>query len=101
MQRSPRQVGLAAVTALTLTTALTIVAASAAHADHRPDLSSPAAIESYLESIGVDPSEAVWQQGLRNYAGPSCPGVGWTCVAADAPIVQIALSGGANVFECS
>ncbi|MGH2681807.1 MAG: hypothetical protein ACRDIX_01080 [Actinomycetota bacterium] len=101
MQRSPRQVGLATVTALTLTTALTIVPASAAGAHHRPDLSTTAAIESYLVSIGVDPAEAVWQQGLRNYAGPSCPGAGWTCVAADAPIVQIAPSGGANVFECS
>lgn len=101
MQRSRRYVNLAASAALTLTAALAIVTAPAASGDHGPDLSGTAAIESYLVSIGVDPSEAVWQEGLRNYAGPTCPGVDWNCVPADAPIVQVAAPLGTNVFECT
>ena len=101
MRRSPRQVGLGAGIVLMIVTALTIGAAPAASADPVPDLSSVAAIESYLVSIGVDPGDAVWQEGLRNYAGPSCPGVGWNCVAADAPIVQIADPDGTNLFKCT
>ena len=101
MRRSPRQVGLRAGIVLTIITALTIAAAPAASADPIPDLSSVAAIESYLLSIGVDPGDAVWQEGLQNYAGPSCPGVGWNCVAANAPIVQIADPDGTNLFKCT
>jgi hypothetical protein len=43
----------------------------------------------------------VWQEGLRNYAGASCPGVDWNCVPADVPIVQIAAPLGTNVFSCT
>jgi hypothetical protein len=88
-------------TVLALTSALAIVTAPAASANRGPDLSSRAAIDEYLISIGVDPSEAVWQEGLRNYAGASCPGVGWNCVPADVPIVQIAAPLGSNVFSCT
>lgn len=101
MQRSRRRLSLTVTTVLTLTSALAIVTAPAASADRGPDLSSRAAIESYLISIGFDPSEAVWQEGLRNYAGASCPGVDWNCVPADVPIVQIAAPLGTNVFSCT
>lgn len=101
MDRSLRRVALAASTALTLATALLVGTASAAGADVGLDLSSRAAVERYLVSIGVDPADAVWQEGLRNYAGPSCPGLEWSCVPANAPIIQIAAPLGTNLFECT
>jgi hypothetical protein len=101
MGRGLKRVALAASTALTLATALLVGTASAASADPGPDLSSREAIEQYLVSIGVDPATAVWQTGLKNYAGPSCPGVGWNCVRANAPIVQIAAPLGTNLFACT
>jgi hypothetical protein len=101
MGRGLKRVALATTTALTLATALLVGTASAAGADPLPDLSSRAAIEQYLVSIGVDPATAVWQTGLKNYAGPSCPGVGWNCVRANAPIVQIAAPLGRNLYACT
>ncbi|MEN3342272.1 MAG: hypothetical protein V7644_1676, partial [Actinomycetota bacterium] len=71
-----------------------------AAATNQPDLSSRAAIQSYLQSIGIDPASVTWQQGLNNYAGPSCPGVGWTCTTATR-VVQIAPAGGENSVECT
>jgi hypothetical protein len=100
MERSPRKVGLVTGTLLALTMALTVATASTASADP-PDLSSDQAINAYLISIGVDPAQAVWQRGLKNYAGPSCPGASWNCVRANAPIVQIASPLGTNLFYCT
>ena len=74
--------------------------ANGAAATSQPDLSSRAAIASYLQSIGVDPATVTWQQGLNNYAGPSCPGVGWTCTTA-ARVVQMAPAAGQNSADCS
>jgi hypothetical protein len=39
------------------------------------------------------------QKGLRNYAGPTCPGSGWNCTTAD-DVVQVSHKGGTNVFVC-
>jgi hypothetical protein len=73
-----------------------------ASASGDPDLSTRAGIEQYLLSIGADPARAVWQVGLLNYAGPNCPGAGWTCTTAtERPIVQIALNGGMNEVDCT
>jgi hypothetical protein len=102
MQRSPRQVGLTAVTVLTMAIALTIVTGPAAVAE--PPLSCAEDIPAYLVGIGVNPDDAanaICQEGLRNYAGPSCPGTGWNCVRANVPIVQIANLGGTNLFYCT
>jgi hypothetical protein len=99
MQRSPRQVGLTAVTVLTMAIALTIVTGPVAVAE--PPLSCAEDIPAYLVGIGVNPDDAakaICQEGLRNYAGPSCPGTGWNCVRANVPIVQI---GGTNLFYCT
>lgn len=56
-----------------------------------------------LESVGVDPSTALFQRGLRNYAGPKCPGTRWTCSVTSRPVVQIAGTGtvARNVGECA
>jgi hypothetical protein len=45
------------------------------------------------------PSAPVVQTGFQNYAGPSCPGIGWTCTTAT-NVVQTTVKGGTNVFEC-
>lgn len=65
-----------------------------------PDLSSPTAIANYLTSKGIDPSTVVTQTGLNNYAGPNCPGLGWTCTTSTR-VVQLAAPGGQNVTDCS
>jgi hypothetical protein len=64
------------------------------------ELSSRASIVNYLRTIGVDPAGVVIQRGMRNYAGPSCPGRGWNCTRA-ARVVQVAQRAGGNKFECS
>jgi hypothetical protein len=65
-----------------------------------PDLSSPEAAKAYLISQGFDPSKFVFQVGLNNYAGPSCPGLGWNCTGANL-VVQIATAGGVNYADCA
>src|SRR5436305_13886102 len=69
-------------------------------ATNQPDLSTRAAITSRLQSIGVDPASMTWQQGVNNYAGPSCPGVGWTCTTST-HVVQMAPDGGTNTVDCT
>lgn len=90
---------MATAVVLALATALTFVTVSAVGATP-PDLSTPAAINAYLVSIGVNPADAVWQETHKNYAGPGCPGAGWNCVPATTPIVQVADAGGTNLFAC-
>jgi hypothetical protein len=41
----------------------------------------------------------VKQVGLRNYAGPNCPGKGWNCTSAKR-VLQISAAGGENVAQC-
>jgi hypothetical protein len=42
----------------------------------------------------------VKQVGLRNYAGPNCPGAGWNCTTSTR-VLQIAAADGQNKVECS
>jgi len=46
------------------------------------------AAETLLVSRGINPSDAVFQVGERNYAGSSCPGSDWNCTGASI-VVQI------------
>lgn len=70
--------------------------------------SSKAEITRYLVSVGVNPSGFVVQRGAHNYAGPKCPGRGWTCTTATR-VLQIAADshkggddgGGDNTFQCT
>jgi len=64
-----------------------------------PDLSTPEAATAYLISQGFDPSQFIYQVGLKNYAGPVCPGLDWNCTGANL-VVQIATAGGVNYAEC-
>jgi hypothetical protein len=65
------------------------------------DLSTRGAVAKYLSSIHIDPKRVVIQRGLRNYAGSSCPGAGWTCTSTSHPVVQVASTAGRNVFQCA
>jgi hypothetical protein len=56
---------------------------------HAIDLSTNAAVKQYLRSLGMSPRGVVIQRGARNYAGPHCPGNGWTCTRSQ-KVVQIA-----------
>jgi hypothetical protein len=49
-------------------------------------------VKRYLRSIGVDPTGVVIQRGRLNYAGPHCPGSGWTCTSAR-KVIQIQARG--------
>jgi hypothetical protein len=65
------------------------------------DVSTRSAAVQYLRSIHVNPTGVVIQRGFRNYAGPSCPGSGWSCTTTTHPVVQVAAAGGKNTFRCS
>jgi hypothetical protein len=77
-----------------------VVAQAAGGASAGPDLSTPEAAKAYLVSQGFDPSKFIFQVGLKNYSGPSCPGLGWNCTTANL-VVQIASAGGENYAECA
>jgi hypothetical protein len=77
-----------------------VVAQAAGGATEGPDLSTPEAAKAYLISQGFDPSKFIFQVGLKNYSGPSCPGLGWNCTTANL-VVQIATAGGTNYAECA
>ena len=62
------------------------------------DLSTRAGVTQYLVAHGIDATGVVIQRGARNYAGPSCPGKGWTCTNATR-VVQV--SKWDNTFQCT
>jgi len=96
VSKSMRVAALAAVLVLPL---LLTASGAGAGTKNRLDLSSPAAINAYLTSKGINPATVTWQTGLHNYAGPSCPGIGWTCTTST-KVVQVSAAGGQNKFDC-
>jgi hypothetical protein len=75
-------------------------AGTASQPPKKIDLTNPAAVDSYLTSIGVNPATVVRQVGLNNYAGPNCPGIGWNCTTST-KAVQVSSAGGQNKFDCT
>ena len=67
----------------------------------RVDLSTRSAVERFLAAKGIDASNVVIQRGVKNYAGPNCPGRGWRCTTATRVVQVAAENGGQNKFECS
>jgi hypothetical protein len=63
-------------------------------------LTSTSSIQRHLAKLGIDSRTVVIQRGARNYAGPRCPGKGWTCTKSSR-VVQISSHRGRNSFECS
>ena len=52
------------------------------------NVSTNAGLAKFLSAHGIDMKGLVIQRGAHNYAGPSCPGVRWTCTTAlFAPVV--------------
>jgi hypothetical protein len=52
------------------------------------DFSTRTGVVRYLASVGLHSRGFVIQRGHRNYAGPSCPGKGWTCTRSTR-VVQV------------
>jgi hypothetical protein len=98
-----RRVSLQAVVLVTVAASLQTSFGAAAANAAAPETAVSVDLHRHLQSIGVDPSTAVFQWGLRNYVGPKCPGTRWTCSDTSRPVVQIAHpeTGARNVGECS
>jgi hypothetical protein len=93
-----RLLGLVGVIAAS--TVLITSAGAGTSASSRVDLSTRSGVVKLLKSLGVNPKGVVIQRGLRNYAGPSCPGKAWKCTRARR-VVQFAEGDGDNAFKCS
>jgi hypothetical protein len=87
------------VLGLLAATLVMVSGAGAGTTTNKLDLSTPTAINAYLQSKGIDPSTVVTQTGVNNYAGPSCPGLGWSCTTSTR-VVQVAAPNGQNVDQC-
>jgi hypothetical protein len=55
------------------------------------------AAKGHLRTAGI---AVVKQVGLRNYAGPNCPGAGWNCTNS-IRVLQVSTGDGQNRAECS
>lgn len=55
-----------------------------------------AQVLAYLQAHGTDSSNAIIQRGLHNYAGPNCPGSGWTCTKRMSDVVQLGPANSTN-----
>ena len=67
------------------------------------DLTSRAALVQFLKSHKISPKGLVIQRGARNYAGPKCPGIGWTCTKSKR-VIQLSMAPNipnVNQFECT
>ena len=89
----------------TLALAAVVGSSAAAHAQQVPfqgiDVStSNAGVAKFLTSHGISPKGVVIQRGKHNYAGPSCPGVGWTCTNSK-KVVQLTFHGNDSQFQCT
>jgi hypothetical protein len=52
--------------------------------------------------IQIGKRPVVIQRGFQNYAGPSCPGIGWTCTTSMGKVVvQFATNSAGNQFQCT
>jgi hypothetical protein len=63
-------------------------------------VSTSALVKKILASHGIDPKGVVVQHGVWNYAGPTCPGIGWTCTTAKR-VIQFSARASNNQFQCS
>ena len=91
--------GLFVLVVLAAATVLTTSAGASTRGNARIDLSTRGGVTLYLASQGVDLHGVVIQRGAHNYAGPSCPGKGWTCTTAKR-VLQISTEGN-NSFVCT
>jgi hypothetical protein len=99
LKRSLSLVGVLGVAA-----AILIATAGAARGPEKPHakfhFTSSASVFKYLKSHGVNTRGMVVQRGVRNYAGPKCPGKRWNCTRAR-HVIQFASAAASNTFSCS
>src|SRR5712691_12330048 len=65
------------------------------------NLSTRAGVVQYLALHGINARGVVVQRGLHNYAGPNCPGRGWTCTTAKRVLQIAATASASNTFVCT
>jgi hypothetical protein len=87
-----RKVSFLAVVALAAFGAMVLAGAGSAA---KPTAAATPRVQSTWTGPGV-----VRQVGLRNYAGPNCPGKGWNCTTSTR-VLQVASAGGSNTVNCS
>jgi hypothetical protein len=87
----------AAIVAVAGVTVLTSAASASPRGVAATHVRTLAAAQSYLASLGIDARTVVIQRGARNYAGPKCPGAGWTCTTAK----RVLQDGGDNKVDCT
>jgi hypothetical protein len=61
------------------------------------DVSTRTGAVRLLRGLGLNPRGFVIQRGAHNYAGPTCPGKGWTCTKA----TRVLQENGDNRFQCT
>lgn len=83
---------------LGLAATLVLAGGAAARAATRGQATAAASPQRYLRSLGIDPRTVVIQRGARNYAGPRCPGKGWTCTRSTR-VLQLGKD--ANQVDCT
>jgi uncharacterized repeat protein (TIGR01451 family) len=76
-----------------LTFALLAMALAGATSAAGPGGATPSAVSGQIRAAGA---AVVKQIGLRNYAGPNCPGVSWNCTTSTR-VFQVATRGGINL----
>jgi hypothetical protein len=68
------------------------------------DLGTRSGVLQYLRAhhINIGTKPVVIQRGFQNYAGPTCPGIGWTCTTSVGKVVvQFATNSAGNQFQCT
>ncbi len=94
-------VALALATAAAATTLVSSAGAAPQQASAlTASLTSRAAASAYLRSLGINPVGVTIQRGAHNYAGPNCPGKGWTCTRSTRVLQVSQQAGRANQVEC-
>jgi hypothetical protein len=101
-----RRRGAALVAVVGACVALVSGAGAATHSGVRAgaakfDLSTRTGVVRYLASVGLRSHGFVIQRGHRNYAGPSCPGKGWTCTRSTRVVQVTTRQGDVNRYEYS
>jgi hypothetical protein len=78
----------------TIAAAAMVLAGASAAAGPR---AGQAAATGHVRTAGI---AVVKQVGLRNYAGPNCPGKGWNCTSSTR-VLQVSTGDGQNKAECT
>jgi hypothetical protein len=93
--------GLFVLAALASAAVLTSSAGAVSQGSAGVKLSTRAGVVQYLTSLGINARGIVVQRGSHNYAGPNCPGKGWTCTTAKRVLQISTKAGDDNSFVCT